>query len=276
VRGLRGYEQEAEAVQPPRGFEPPHERRNFLHKILIRGARGAIRTFVPGGGVALDVAGSVFQKEAGSRAKFSRRDPSTFTDATTSLAELRRRSAAGDAGAARLLGLTHSQRLAELSGGPRTMAAATGGCCPGFSWVLSNDGRCRNVITQETRAQTPCNGEATGDIPTGTGNGASEFHHAPSHHHPVEATVMPGTRLRCPKRYVLGIDDKCYFGLPRNSKFRKWRPGRKAKFTGGDLNAIARAGKLSELAEDLFKDTNPAKKAVARNYRANWRKPLKK
>jgi len=108
----------------------------------------------------------------------------------------------------------------------------------------------------------PGNGSAPGGPPVGT------------------QPVMPGatsrTTLRCPRRYVLGIDDMCYFNLPRNSKWRKWRPGRKPLFTGGDLNAIKRAGALADDAEDIFRSTNPAKKAVARNYRANWRKPLKK
>ncbi|MEE8538012.1 MAG: hypothetical protein V3S71_08380 [Acidobacteriota bacterium] len=87
---------------------------------------------------------------------------------------------------------------------------------------------------------------------------------------------MGVTRLVCDRGYVLGTDNLCYWNLPRNSKLRKWRPGRRPMFTGGDLNAIARAGRLSDKAEEIFKTTNPAKKAVARSYRANWRKPLKK
>ncbi len=81
---------------------------------------------------------------------------------------------------------------------------------------------------------------------------------------------------RCQAGYVLGRDNLCYWHLPRNSKWRKWRPGRKPLFTGGDLNAIKRAASLGDAAEEIFKTTNPAKKAVARSYRANWRKPLKK
>lgn len=81
---------------------------------------------------------------------------------------------------------------------------------------------------------------------------------------------------RCPAGFVLGRDLLCYWHLPRNSKWRKWRPGRKPAFTGGDLNAISKAAALSETAEDLFKKTNPAKKSVAKNYRSSWRKPLKK
>jgi len=88
--------------------------------------------------------------------------------------------------------------------------------------------------------------------------------------------VQSASRMRCPKRYVLGIDNLCYFNLPRNSKWRKWRPGRKPMFTAGDLNAIKRVDKLRERSEEIFEQTNPAKKAVARGYRSNWRKPLKK
>ena len=87
---------------------------------------------------------------------------------------------------------------------------------------------------------------------------------------------MNVSRLVCPKGYVLDVDDLCSWNLPRNSKMRKWKPGRKPMFTGGDLNAIARSGRLGDAAEEIFKKTNPAKKAVARSYRANWRKPLKK
>jgi len=92
----------------------------------------------------------------------------------------------------------------------------------------------------------------------------------------TDSSTRSGVRMRCPARYKLGIDNMCYFNLPRNSKWRKWRPGRRPLFTGGDLNAIARTEKLSDSAEEIFKATNPSKKAVARNYRANWRKPLKK
>jgi len=93
-------------------------------------------------------------------------------------------------------------------------------------------------------------------------------------------TTSPGSmsinRLVCPPGYVLDRNSQCSWGLPRNSKMRKWRPGRKPLFTGGDLNAIARSARLGDAAEEIFKKTNPAKKAVARSYRSNWRKPLKK
>jgi len=84
------------------------------------------------------------------------------------------------------------------------------------------------------------------------------------------------TRLRCRKGFVLNTDNMCEWGLARNSRARKWRPGRKPLFTGGDLNAIKKAESLGEKAENIFKVTNPDKKAVSRSYRSNWRKPLKK
>jgi len=88
--------------------------------------------------------------------------------------------------------------------------------------------------------------------------------------------AMSVTRLRCRKGFVLNTDNLCEWGLARNSRARKWRPGRKPLFTGGDLNAIKKAESLSEKAENIFKVTNPDKKAVSRSYRSNWRKPLKK
>lgn len=81
-----------------------------------------------------------------------------------------------------------------------------------------------------------------------------------------DPVLMSTQRLVCPRGFVLGIDDLCYSrrDLPRNSSFRKWKPGRRPKFTGGDLNAIARAKSLAGKAEEIFLDTNPRKKAVNR------------
>jgi len=94
---------------------------------------------------------------------------------------------------------------------------------------------------------------------------------------PVEYPgAMAVTRLRCRKGFVLNTDNLCEWGLARNSRARKWRPGRKPLFTGGDLNAIKKAESLGEKAENIFKITNPDKKAVSRSYRSSWRKPLKK
>ena len=92
----------------------------------------------------------------------------------------------------------------------------------------------------------------------------------------VAPFVEQRTVRSCPPGFILNRDNWCVWHLPRNSRARKWRPGRKPLFTGGDLNAIAKTEKLRDSAEDIFKITNPAKKSVAKNYRASWRKPLKK
>lgn len=49
--------------------------------------------------------------------------------------------------------------------------------------------------------------------------------------------------LSCPPGMVLGDDELCYpkAVLRRDSKFRKWRPGRRPVLTGGDLQAISKA-----------------------------------
>ena len=49
--------------------------------------------------------------------------------------------------------------------------------------------------------------------------------------------------LTCPPGMVLGDDELCYpkAVLRRDSRFRKWRPGRRPVLTGGDLSAISKA-----------------------------------
>ena len=109
-------------------------------------------------------------------------------------------------------------------------------------------------------------GPDTGGIPTRANGGRPV----------VAAGARSITRLTCPKGYILNTDNNCEWGLARNAKARKWRPGRKPMFTGGQLNAIATAASLGDAAEEIFKKTNPDKKAVSRSYRSGWRKPLKK
>lgn len=51
--------------------------------------------------------------------------------------------------------------------------------------------------------------------------------------------------LRCPSKYVLGIDNICYVkGTPGLSKFRKWPPGTRPFLTGGDVRCLRRANSL--------------------------------
>jgi len=135
-------------------------------------------------------------------------------------------------------------------------------------------------------AQDPCRWPQRMDPRTGqcrtflgemTGPDQPIFQQTVAHGRPVVAPGQRGiTRLMCPRGYVLNTNDMCEWGLARNAKARKWRPGRKPMFTGGDLNAISRSAQLADSAEEIFKKTNPAKKAVSRSYRSSWRKPLKK
>lgn len=63
--------------------------------------------------------------------------------------------------------------------------------------------------------------------------------------------------LRCPSKYVLGIDNICYVkGTPGLSKFRKWPPGTRPFLTGGDVKVLRRANTLrhSKGSKTLLKE----------------------
>lgn len=272
---------------------PPNERRYFVHRVIL----GAAASLIPGGGIALSIANSAFNKKQrkapAAAAKFEvggrlfagdarRREITAAMDAAAARGDTAQAAAfrreLGSMGALRGGG-------AAVDPGFMTTPSIVAGGCPQTAtcrWPQRWDTvtcRCKTFLGDVSGPDPDPGG---GPIGNGVVTEGGPFHHPPSHFHPVQpmtftdGSTRDGVRRRCPRRYKLGIDNLCYFNLPRNSKFRKWRPGRKPLFTGGDLNAIATAGKLAESAEDIFKDTNPAKKAVARNYRANWRKPLKK
>ena len=88
----------------------------------------------------------------------------------------------------------------------------------------------------------------------------------------IQSGTRQITRHTCPPGYILGRQNLCYWNLPRNSKLRKWRPGRRPLFTGGDLNAIARTRRLASRAEEIFKVTNPNKKAVSKSAASSRRR----
>lgn len=67
----------------------------------------------------------------------------------------------------------------------------------------------------------------------------------------VAPMTMSGVRRRCPKPLVLAVDNLCYRKSELRKGERKWPPGRKPLFTGGDLNAIDRAAKLEDKAKDI-------------------------
>jgi len=253
--------------------EPPHDLRGFVHGSLIKfGAKALGLAPIPGAGLASSFLSSRLNKGAGAAAKFgggirglSRSNPREFYNAQC-IAEMGHKrfdwSSCGDQRRAAAQGM--AQTL-PFTGTPQAISIDFDLPCV-FPFR-------RDPVTGDCRIFA---GEGSGPAPAGDVANGGRPGGPPPGHQVRTPVIMPGQRRRCPKRYVLGIDNLCYFGLPRNSKWRKWRPGRRPLFTGGDLNAIRTAGKLAESAEEIFRDTNPAKKAVARNYRANWRKPLKK
>lgn len=243
---------------PLSGSLLPHESRGFIHKRII----GAVSGVVSGGGIAGAISG--FARGGSSRAGQSPRPSDAVLIQPVTNRQMRL-SFADSAGCERVGGV---QFRRKFPGGPceNPFAPQAVQNVPGIVGAVQ-----RFLPGGATGLQTP--GASFGNgvaAPVGAPGGA------PPTHAVVEPVVMGAIRMRCPKRYVLGIDNKCYFNLPRNSKWRKWRPGRRPKFTGGDLNAIRRVKGLRDIAEDIFEETNPSKKAVARNYRSNWRKPLKK
>ena len=265
--------------------ERPGDVRGFVHRRIIGGVRGFVGSGFDLGGAAEGFLRPTTRTErAGGRnggkaiaaaVKFSRpAAPAGFTLHQTTPAALRRMvSTLPLEEVARRTGSTVKQ-VQERFGG---LAPATARLSmPSLPFSPVSDGCVfpfrRDPISGECKmflGDRP-GPDGVGGCPPGSPGGA------PPGRAVTSPQMIDATRLRCPPGYVLGRDELCYFGLPRNSKWRKWRPGRKPKFTAGDLNAIRKASSLSDEAEDLFKMTNPAKKAVARNYRANWRKPLKK
>jgi len=278
--------------------ERPGERRHFVHGKILKLGRVAISTLVPGGSAALgilDVArrrgGGSVRAEPARQLKFGngggvvenviRALPTRIVKAIpcppSRSGAARFRDAGGNCRTQASVPCPPGKR-----GEPRTRNA-TGACvaigAPAMRGITAErGGRC--VWPMERNAVGDCVppflGSQPGPDPGRPADVNGVVPHTPQTHPPVVAEQIGQLRLRCPAGYVLGRDNNCWWNLPRNSKWRKWKPGRKPMFTGGDLNAIARAGKLADSAEEIFKNTNPAKKAVARNYRANWRKPLKK
>lgn len=69
----------------------------------------------------------------------------------------------------------------------------------------------------------------------------------------VSPFKVQSERLWCPPGYKLGKDDTCYECLGKTQ--RKWNPGTKPLFTGGDMNALRRAQRLKKklrTAQKLF------------------------
>jgi len=268
-------------------FQERPEARHFFHKKILK---FAVRTFVPGGGLALDTVSALTSRPAmvprraapplaaspGARVGRAVKFASELADVVAPPPSRMRSLAERRAG---IPCPPHPR-----TGLPRQRNAA--GACVTFSFAGVRDvarrivGRGPCIPPFERNAVGDCVppflGSQPGPDPGRRADVNGMVPHQPQPHPPVTPEQLGQLRLKCPAGYVLGRDDNCWWNLPRNSKWRKWKPGRKPMFTGGDLNAITRAGQLAESAEEIFAKTNPAKKSVARSYRANWRKPLKK
>lgn len=114
--------------------------------------------------------------------------------------------------------------------GGGTSATNLAACPPGYE--MQADGSCKTTglgrylpgdVGMPDTGWTPVNGRY--------GAGVTPL--------PVE-----GVRLHCPSGYKLGKDNVCYECLKR--KERKWDPGTRPLFTGGDVNAIARVRRLNK------------------------------
>jgi len=261
-------------------FQQRDEARHRVHRRLLRAATGFL-TGGPTGAVGGFLSPSA-RKQPAIASKF-RATP--VSSVSLSLTPARRRAitramtaatargAVGEA-AAFLRELGSQGPLGAGVSIPQIPQIPIVGCIPPFR-LDPITGKCKLFI-----------GDVPGPDPKPPGtdvvlHGGDPFHHPPGHHHPVvpevftDGSTRDGVRRRCPRKYVLGEDNMCYFGLARNSKWRKWSPGRRPLFTGGQLNAIKITAGLRDKAETIFKDTNPEMKAVSRSYRSNWRKPLK-
>jgi len=75
--------------------------------------------------------------------------------------------------------------------------------------------------------------------------------------------VSSRTTRRCRKGQVLGDDNLCYRRRDLRKDERKWDPGRRPMFTGGDLNAIARAHRLEKTAAKVARQLGYSVKTKA-------------
>jgi len=246
--------------------EPPGERRNFVHGRIKRAVGG----FVTGGFTGA-ATGFFAGGRSGGRGELANQVKFGGGGATSSLTNriLQMVQQDNPVTVARKLGVAISTVRAAIAGGgqrmpiqPVSRAITIPDRVPCIlPFRIDQNGDCKLFVGSRSGP------DGKGGQPASTDTGMR---------HMVSPVGVPSMRLSCPSGYVLNRDDMCVWHLPRNSRARKWRPGRRPMFTGGDLNAISRAAELGDAAEEIFKKTNPAKKAVARNYRANWRKPLKK
>lgn len=194
----------------------PHECRGFVHKKIggfVRGAVGAVVGGIPVvGGIAGPIVSDFFGGDSRDR-------------------KARRALGSGDI----------------FTGGPTRKFNIPNPRCPGGFADIGSTCNPANA-----HLPTPANFQANGIQlpPTDTVTTPAEF--GLSGFQAVSGAFgMPAIapthelvgKFVCPPGMVLGEDNLCYpkAVLRRDSRFRKWRPGRRPIGTGGDLNTITRA-----------------------------------
>lgn len=229
-------------------FEPPNERRNFVHKKII----GAVKGFATGG-VTGAVSGFVTSGGSSRRGKSPRPSDQLVVLPISGRAppDITRRHFHPD------LNVTHEAHIAA----PASFAApsASGPCPPGEFAVL---GQCVDFLGTGSqgfgiRSQTAggtAMAQGTGQAVVGSFGMPAMIPEVVGSIQRRDGTVVP--IRRCGSRMVLGTDDLCYPKalLPRRSKFRKWRAAPRPAVSAADTKAIRQAGRAKDRVLNLAKD----------------------
>jgi len=228
---------------------PPNDRRYFVHKKLLGLGKAAVRTFVPGGGAALDIASQFIG--GGREATTPRRAPPVRRPTARTLTARPSQFSAAEKEAGRIV------KFAEM--------AITRGRSDRCIWPTRPDpvtGECKVFVGDRP-------GRDTRPLETGPGVAVGEAVMGR-----YGAALEPGSRIIdraiCLRGMQLGNDGLCYNrGQIKNSE-RMWPRGRRPLLTGGEMRAISiasrAAGRLTRTAVRLH-EIGLIKKPVARKPR---------
>lgn len=134
-----------------------------------------------------------------------------------------------------------------------------GRCPTGF--ILSPSGQCTALTSSPTPGKQSCPPgtvyDPQGGFCASPKSPVGEKHLSDQYGEAVlgryGAALVPGNRVTnvatCPRGTVLGKDGLCYNKRDLRKSERAWPPGRKPLLTGGDLNAISRAGQAARKLE---------------------------
>lgn len=202
----------------------PGDERGFVHKKIFGGIKqlaSIALPFIPGGGIATQIAGRLIgggrggQRTAPARAVL----PAQLTSRPT---------AQGVAGQELARGLKFGLNI----GGPN----GDDGCI--FPWRRAPDGQCRLFIGDRPGPDA--------DVPVGEAVMGR-----------YGAGLSPGSmvidRAVCLRGMQLGNDGVCYNKAQISNKQRMWPAGRKPLLTGGDMRAISIASRAAHRFEKTEK-----------------------